>query len=709
MESKKKKQIINFLVVLGVLFAVTSIFAFANYNENTTHYTMNSDKASCTLKSYDAGASGKVEIPATYEGFTVNTIEAKAFLKCKGVTDVVVPAGVKVIGEKALGFVENEEGEIVKKDGFVIWGRANSAAQKYAEENDIEFKVFLKKPVLVSVKNAVGGVTVNWRAVENAQNYNIYRKTKKEDWKKIATVKGEKAKTYLDKTAKNNVVYTYTVVAVYGSQASEYDKAGLTLKYIATPKVTLKNAKTGVTVSWSKNSAATNYKIYKKTGNAEKWTKIKTVKNNVFSYVDKTAVSGEKAYYCVIAAVNDLNSSYETNRVNIFLNEPAVSQAKNSYGGIKVYWSKVRGAQKYRIYRRINRGKWETVADVSKSASTFTDKKVTAGAHYIYTVKAVYGSYLSSHSKGAGAICVQAPQLSGVTAVKNGLKISWKKPKAAEYYTIYRKNANGTWSRIGKTKDNKTLSFVDTTVSSGDTRVYTVIAWYKNTNSSYNANGVSGTYISSPKLNSVRCFKSKKIVVEWTAMNNIKTYVVYKKELGGKYQIVAKLNSNVLSFTDTKLSVGKEYAYAIKAITNSGVLSGCSNVKTVRVLDLSKPMVALTYDDGPSSGPTTRILNMLEKYNSRATFFVVGSRIDSYEQQLKRAYKLKCEIANHTYNHKTLTSLSADGVRSELSSTDRKILAVTGQNPVLMRPPGGSYNNNTVRSNTAYPIIMWSV
>ena len=78
---------------------------------------------------------------------------------------------------------------------------------------------------------------------------------------------------------------------------------------------------------------------------------------------------------------------------------------------------------------------------------------------------------------------------------------------------------------------------------------------------------------------------------------------------------------------------------------------------------------------------------------------MLGSRVDSYKSQIKRIYNLGCEIGNHTYNHKTLTNCTATEIKNELSKTDSKVKAITGVNPVLMRPPGGSYNNDTVKKN----------
>ncbi|MCD8364307.1 MAG: polysaccharide deacetylase family protein [Clostridiales bacterium] len=121
----------------------------------------------------------------------------------------------------------------------------------------------------------------------------------------------------------------------------------------------------------------------------------------------------------------------------------------------------------------------------------------------------------------------------------------------------------------------------------------------------------------------------------------------------------------------------------------------------------NKKMVALTYDDGPSQYTSTS-LNTLEKYNSVATFFVVGSRVNSYSSTVKRAYNMGCQIGNHTYDHKILTSVSTSTISSQISKTNSVVKSLIGVNPTVMRPPGGSVNS-TVKSTVGMPIILWSV
>ncbi len=123
-----------------------------------------------------------------------------------------------------------------------------------------------------------------------------------------------------------------------------------------------------------------------------------------------------------------------------------------------------------------------------------------------------------------------------------------------------------------------------------------------------------------------------------------------------------------------------------------------------------KKLVALTFDDGP--GPHTgRLLDAMKARGVKATFFVVGSRVNSYASTLKRIAAEGHEIGNHSDNHAQLSKLSIANIRKNMDSCANKVKNVLGKEPTVMRCPYGSFNAN-VRSYAAgkqIPIIQWSV
>lgn len=127
-----------------------------------------------------------------------------------------------------------------------------------------------------------------------------------------------------------------------------------------------------------------------------------------------------------------------------------------------------------------------------------------------------------------------------------------------------------------------------------------------------------------------------------------------------------------------------------------------------RTIDPNKPMVALTFDDGPSPAATNRILDTLEKYGVVATFFDVGYRVERYPEVTKRERALGCEIGSHSYDHKDFKTLSAAQIKADHAKTNAVFEKTIGKTPTLFRPPYGNYNE-TVRLNSPYSLVLWSV
>ncbi len=118
-------------------------------------------------------------------------------------------------------------------------------------------------------------------------------------------------------------------------------------------------------------------------------------------------------------------------------------------------------------------------------------------------------------------------------------------------------------------------------------------------------------------------------------------------------------------------------------------------------------LVAITFDDGPSAYTAT-LLDGLKARGAKATFFCVTDMINARPAILRRAVAEGHQIANHSSTHPDLTTLSASGVRNELSRCNNALIKAGGDQMYALRPPYGSYNS-TVRNVTTGPIILWSV
>lgn len=114
--------------------------------------------------------------------------------------------------------------------------------------------------------------------------------------------------------------------------------------------------------------------------------------------------------------------------------------------------------------------------------------------------------------------------------------------------------------------------------------------------------------------------------------------------------------------------------------------------KQIAPTSTSKKYVALTFDDGPHPEVTPLILNTLKKYNAKATFFMLGSRVQHYPDIANQVYEAGHEIGNHTWNHPKLTNMAESEVSKEYTMTEQAIIQAIGVPSTIFRPPYGATN-----------------
>ena len=128
----------------------------------------------------------------------------------------------------------------------------------------------------------------------------------------------------------------------------------------------------------------------------------------------------------------------------------------------------------------------------------------------------------------------------------------------------------------------------------------------------------------------------------------------------------------------------------------------------VRVIDPAKPMVALTFDDGPHATCTDQILDILEENHALATFFEVGRNVRKYPEPVLRAYEMGCEIGSHSNAHRNLGKMKKSAILQDLDTADAAFLEAGVPAPALVRPPYGSVNK-AVKSQTGRAMVTWSI
>jgi len=113
-------------------------------------------------------------------------------------------------------------------------------------------------------------------------------------------------------------------------------------------------------------------------------------------------------------------------------------------------------------------------------------------------------------------------------------------------------------------------------------------------------------------------------------------------------------------------------------------------------VETSQKAVALTFDDGPDPEKTSLVLDVLNKHNAHATFFVIGNLAEKQPQLLQKMAVQGHEVANHSYSHKDFASNDTDYFKDEIDKTNALINETTSQKPVLFRPPGGYLSDKLV-------------
>lgn len=131
-------------------------------------------------------------------------------------------------------------------------------------------------------------------------------------------------------------------------------------------------------------------------------------------------------------------------------------------------------------------------------------------------------------------------------------------------------------------------------------------------------------------------------------------------------------------------------------------------IDTTEDTDDTVKVIALTFDDGPNPKVTDRILDVLEKNGARATFFVMGDRMDKYGDTVTKAYSIGCQIGNHTYSHKDLSKLSVKEIKHEVEYSNECIAKYAPIGDAVLRPPYGA-KGDKVYETVKVPMITWSV
>ena len=432
---------------------------------------------------------------------SVTSIGNRTFWCCSALTSFTIPKSVTNIEEYAFGWcksladvyyggTETDWAKITIANGNQDLLNATLHAKSTAPAN----------VKLTGAKAVNGGIQVTWQAADGAAQYRVYRKDAANTGWTVLTSSAT-GTSFLDKTAKAGVKYTYTVrgIAADGKTLSPGHEPGVSAmipKSAAPAIVKLTGAKEvngGIQVTWQAADGAAQYRVYRKDAVNTGWT-VLTSSATGTSFVDKTAVAGVTYTYTVRGVAKDgktLSPSYDKIGVSAVIAPAKVVlvSAKADSAGILVTWQKAAGAHSYQVFRKTANTGWQRIAK-NIHDTEWKDIDAVKGTKYIYTVRAVAddGATRGGYDKtGKPATVTKNPTtpadvtLGKAVAGKSGITVTWSYAADARTYRVYRKAAGETkWTIVAKNAKGK--SWTDKNVTKGVKYTYTVRG--------VNANGV---------------------------------------------------------------------------------------------------------------------------------------------------------------------------------------------------------------------------
>jgi polysaccharide deacetylase family sporulation protein PdaB len=142
---------------------------------------------------------------------------------------------------------------------------------------------------------------------------------------------------------------------------------------------------------------------------------------------------------------------------------------------------------------------------------------------------------------------------------------------------------------------------------------------------------------------------------------------------------------------------------------NTGTFMSIKRKLPIYSVDTSDKKVSITFDVSWGSDHTREILDILDKYHIKCTFFIVGAWAEENKELVKEIYARGHEIGNHSYKHPDFTMVSRDRIVQEINKNDNVLEKITGEKPILVRCPEGTYNDlviSTIEATNHY-CVQW--
>ncbi len=445
--------------------------------------------------------------------------------------------------------------------------------------------------------NVLGYTTleVNWTAEDNCAGYEVARATSLSGaWTKMANVDASNVLTYRNGSLSFNKTFYFKVrgykldsdgAYVYGEWSDVVSAKPLPV--LSGLKATV-SSYTGVKLTWTRNTTANGYYIYRSADNGVTWKLIKTItKNSTVSYTNTGLACGYTYLYKVVpyrisgkTKVKGVGSTVSVVPAPL---RPASLSVSVTSSKPKLTWSKSAGAQGYEIWRSDSyNGEYICIATIT-SGSTLTWTDTATASNLYYKVRAYRGtSYGTAYSPYTSVVTATTklgqPTVFASSASYTSIKVSWHKVTGATGYKVYRSADGENFSLVKTITKNTTLSWTNTGLTNGKTYYYYVVPYTSAMTGTASETVSAVPTISKPAL-TVSAY-SYYLKLSWKKISDATGYNIYRSTDGENYELCKQITSgSTVSWSNASVVRGVKYYYRIAAVRN-GVEGPLSAVRT---------------------------------------------------------------------------------------------------------------------------------
>lgn len=426
---------------------------------------------------------------------------------------------------------------------------------------------YVEKPVVTSLRNAVGGVEIKWSETSGADFYILLRRQAGgTEWEEIARRTFSAGTAYKDTTVVDGVTYEYDVNSATDSFTSVTSDLGMSITYIESPGITsVSNTLKGIEIKWNAHPNATHYIVYRKAVGVDSQL-LEYAQSSKNSFTDNNVTAGKTYTYSVKACTNSGDSAYSVTGYTItHVPSTEVTGLSLERNAVKVEWKGVNGVTGYSIYRKTPaESTWTKVGTVDGGTLSFSDTSAASGTEYVYAVCPMISVSEGAKVASQPVYYIKAPENTAAENLIEGIKVTWLNVNGATKYEVMRADLNGNVVKLADVSATDSLEYIDKDVVWEETYVYAVKAvspkgesLVGNSTASVLRLGAMG--IATPEL----CEGG--IKVTWEPRDRADAYAVFRNT-NGEWSQIATVNE--VEYLDENVESAEVYSYAVAVIIN---------------------------------------------------------------------------------------------------------------------------------------------